>query len=297
MISPKVVATWLIFSFLLGCGTGNEPTFELITTVSPAGSGTILPSKTTFNKGETAVLEAVPNLGWDFVRWEGDITSLVNPANLGMTRDYNIIGVFQRADIYETGPLTDIDGNVYKTFQIGSQNWMAANLKTTRYRDGSVIPNVTNATTWAGLETGAWVNYNNDAANDAIYGKLYNWLAVATSAGLCPTGWHVPTDSEWTVLSNFLAGDVGFKMKSTSGWADNGNGSNESGFNGLPGGYRSWSRGRFDDVGRSGVFWSSSELIPGSVYVWYRYLNYGFALNSEHSAGKRTGFSVRCLRD
>jgi len=297
MINPKVVATWLILSFLLGCGTGNEPTFKLTTTVSPAGSGTILPSKTTFNKGETAVLEAVPTLGWDFVRWEGDLTSLVNPVNLGMTRDYNIIGVFRRSDFYETEPITDIDGNVYKTFQIGSQNWMAANLKTTRYRNGTTIPNVSTATTWAGLTTGAWVNYDNNAANDATYGKLYNWYAVVTSAGLCPTGWYVPTDSDWTVLSNFLATDVGFKMKSTSGWENNGNGSNSSGFSALPGGYRSpFGDGPFFGVGRSGFFWSSSKDVSSTFSAWNRDLHDFSRALARRPSSETFGFSVRCLR-
>lgn len=190
--------------------------------------------------------------------------------------------------------VTDIDGNVYPTVQIGTQVWMAANLKTTRYRDGSTIPNVTNATTWSGLTTGAWANYNNDSANDAIYGKLYNWYAVADARNVCPTGWHVPSDAEWTVLSNFLGTDVGFKMKSTSGWSSNGNGSNASGFNGLPGGYRGYD-GTFYGVGRSGSFWSSTQASPGGA--WYRSLSSANRDLARSNYNKKRGFSVRCLRD
>jgi uncharacterized protein (TIGR02145 family) len=190
--------------------------------------------------------------------------------------------------------VTDIDGNVYPTVQIGTQVWMAANLRTTRYRTGATITNVTNATTWSGLTTGAWAHYDNAAANETLYGKLYNWYAVTDSRNICPTGWHVPSDAEWTVLSTFLATDVGFKMKATSGWGGTGNGSNASGFNGLPGGTR-FTDGTFNDVGRYGFFWSSSE--GNSVVAWFRYL---YRANRDLVRGnldKRDGFSVRCVRD
>jgi uncharacterized protein (TIGR02145 family) len=193
-----------------------------------------------------------------------------------------------------TGSVTDIDGNVYPTVQIGTQVWMAANLKTTRYRNGTTIPNVTNGTTWSGLTTGAWASYDNTTANNTTYGKLYNWYAVADSRNVCPAGWHVPTDAEWTVLSNFLATDVGFKMKSTSGWANNGNGSNASGFNGLPGGLRDFD-GSFGSVGWYGFFWSSSE--SGSDVAWTLVLSDGSRALGRSGANKRYGFSVRCLRD
>jgi uncharacterized protein (TIGR02145 family) len=193
-----------------------------------------------------------------------------------------------------TPNVTDIDGNVYPTVQIGTQVWMAANLRTTRYRNGTSIPNVTNETTWSGLTTGAWSNYDNNTANDAIYGKLYNWYAAVNTAGLCPTGWHVPTDAEWTTLSNFLATDVGFKMKSTSGWADNGNGSNASGFNGLPGGGR-YSVGVFYNLGNYAGFMSSSESNSG--IVWTRLLLKDFRDLNRVGNEKKAGFSVRCVRD
>jgi uncharacterized protein (TIGR02145 family) len=194
-----------------------------------------------------------------------------------------------------TAPVTDIDGNVYQTVQIGTQVWMAANLKTTRYRDGTSIPNVTNGTTWSGLTTDAWASYDNTTANNTTYGKLYNWYAVADSRKLCPTGWHVPSDAEWTLISDYLGIDPGHKMKSISGWNNNGNGSNTSGFNGLPGGARS-SGGAFGEIGTNGYFWSSSEG------------NFGLAtsrnLGSENPnlgrnnlGSKSDGFSVRCIRD
>ena len=188
----------------------------------------------------------------------------------------------------------DIDGNVYKTVEIGTQVWMASNLKTTRYRDGSTIPNVTGGTTWGELTTGAWVNNNNDPSNDSSFGKLYNWYAIADSSNLCPTGWHVPTSEEWSVLSNALGRDeAGHMMKSTTGWGANGNGSNASGFNGLPGGGR-FDNGSFGNVGGFGLFWSISQFNSNTALSRYLY-------DSRDLGGagytKRHGFSVRCLRD
>ncbi len=102
--------------------------------------------------------------------------------------------------------VTDIDGNVYRTVKIGTQVWMAENLKTTKYRNGDPIANVTNGASWKALTTGAYCWYNNDAENKVTYGGLYNWFVVADSRKIAPTGWHVPTDAEWTVLTDFLGG-------------------------------------------------------------------------------------------
>jgi uncharacterized protein (TIGR02145 family) len=190
--------------------------------------------------------------------------------------------------------IQDIDGNRYKTVRIGDQVWMAENLRTTRYQDGSLIPNVTDGGQWSQLSTGAWAFYNNDPALGEIYGKLYNWYAAADERNACPVGWHVPSDEEWTVLSEFLGEDAGFKMKSISGWDNNGNGSNASGFTGLPGGSR-YLDGTFYDVGRFGIFWSSSEY--NSANAWRRFLDVpNRALYREYLIFKGNGFSIRCVR-
>ena len=138
--------------------------------------------------------------------------------------------------------VTDIDGNTYNTVQIGTQVWMSENLKTSRYRNGGSIPYVVGNSDWQALTTGAWSNYNHDAANDPIYGKLYNWYTTLGDT-LCPAGWGVPTDDEWTTLTTYLGGEsvAGGKMKSvgTTYWNDPNTGAtNESGFSVLPGGYR-----------------------------------------------------------
>jgi len=196
------------------------------------------------------------------------------------------------------GTVTDIDGNVYPTVLIENQFWMAENLKTTRFADGSVIPNVTDGNVWEQLTTPAWCNYNNSSANDIIYGKLYNWFTVSDPRNVCPAGWHAPTDAEWTTLTNFLGGQTvaGGKMKSTTGWpSPNTGATNESNFSGLPGGYRGVNLGTFGNVGTNGYWWSSSENAPTTA--WLRYLYYGYGNADRGTFTKQAGLSVRCLRD
>ncbi|HRH69013.1 MAG TPA: FISUMP domain-containing protein [Flavobacteriales bacterium] len=210
----------------------------------------------------------------------------------------------------ESPTVTDIDGNVYRTVQIGGQCWMAENLRTATYRDGSDIPNVTGNTAWAQLNSGAWCNYNNSPANDAIYGKLYNWYA-ASNPNICPQGWHVPTDAEWQQLESALgmpagelgqtglrggAQNVGGKMKTTTLWnAPNTGATNESGFSGLPGGIRFFSDGAFSSLGYSGYWWSASE--SGAETAWFRNLTYDLVGIYRNNNLKWNGFCLRCVRD
>jgi uncharacterized protein (TIGR02145 family) len=179
---------------------------------------------------------------------------------------------------------------------------MAENLKTAKYNDGTTIPNVTDDAQWANLTTGAWSYYNNDAANNAKYGKLYNWYAVSPTTNgnknVCPSGWHVPTDAEWTILTEYLGGGVaGGKMKEigTTSWiSPNTDATNTSLFTGLPGGSR-FSFGFYFNVGLHGYWWSSTENSANNA--WYRGL---FSLGGDayrDNDGKSAGFSVRCLRD
>jgi len=194
--------------------------------------------------------------------------------------------------------VTDIDGNQYPVVEIGNQCWTKENLKTAKYADGSVIPNVTSDAQWPGLTTGAWCNYENSAGNDALYGKLYNWYTVADPRNVCPAGWHVPTDAEWTILTDFLGGELvaGGKMKTTTGWqAPNSGVTNESGFSGLPGGFRYDYDGTFGSVGTTGYWWCSSEYGPDDA--WRRHLYYLYGLAYRNYGNKRFGLSVRCLRD
>ena len=198
-----------------------------------------------------------------------------------------------------TTSITDVDGNSYATVQIGTQCWTQSNLTVSKYRNGDIIPNITDDTQWSQTNTGstgAWCNYNNDANIGTTFGKLYNWYAVNDSRGLCPTGWHVPSDAEWTTLENHLGGSsvAGGAMKSQTGWFNNGNATNSSGFNGLPGGVRG-NFGGFGDVGFNGYWWSSS--VAGSVNAWYRQLFFFNASVLRSYDFHGNGFSVRCARD
>jgi uncharacterized protein (TIGR02145 family) len=201
------------------------------------------------------------------------------------------------------GTMTDQQGNVYKTIVIGTQEWMAENLKTTIYRNGDAIANVTDNSQWYNSTTGKWCYYNNNSQYDCPYGKLYNWYAVADPRNVCPTGWHVPTDAEWTTLTSFLGGELvaGGKMKSTylQYWSSpNQDATNESGFSGLPGGGRG-SDGNFYSVGSVGGWWSSTVSSSATASAWLRYLGYndGAASRSNGTFNMFAGFSVRCLRD
>jgi uncharacterized protein (TIGR02145 family) len=196
------------------------------------------------------------------------------------------------------GQFTDIDGNIYDTVAIGTQVWMKQNLKVSKYRNGDSIPTNLSNSTWQATTSGAYAIYNNTATNDSIYGKLYNWYAVADSRGLCPTGWHVPGDAEWTTLENFLGGSsvAGGKMKAVSSlWtAPNTGATNSSGFTGLPGGNRD-GNGTFFFIGFFGYWWSSTQA--SSPDAWYRVLSYVNANSYRDLITKTYGFSVRCVRD
>ena len=198
------------------------------------------------------------------------------------------------------GTMTDIDGNVYKTITIGTQTWMAENLKTMKYRNGDPISNVTDATAWKSLSMGAYCWYNNDVANKATYGGLYNWYAVADIRNIAPLGWHVATDVEWTTLSDFLGGETvaGGKLKEsgTTHWTSPNTGAtNSSGFTALSGGYRHYLDGSFIGVGNNGYWWSSTA--NGATVAWHRGLNDADASVHRYDNGKQIGFSVRCVKD
>jgi len=158
------------------------------------------------------------------------------------------------------------------------------------------IPNVIDSSQWANLTTAAWCYYQNNPANGATYGKLYNWYAVNTGS-LCPSGWHIPTDAEWQTLVDALGGDAvaGGAMKATTLWSSPNTGAtNSSGFTALPGGYRLYSGG-FGSVGDYGDFWSSTENSTDNA--WGRYLNYYGSDVYRNYGNKGNGFSCRCLRD
>jgi uncharacterized protein (TIGR02145 family) len=222
--------------------------------------------------------------------------------------------------------VTDIDGNIYHTITIGlkkgmvgnlkttysEQTWMVENLKTTRYRNGDSIPNVSDNNKWYLLytsKTGAQCSYNNDPAQCNKYGKLYNFYAVADSRNIAPAGWHVATDADWTTLINYAIANPGTSgseakaLASKTDWTTStdagvvGNDltkNNSIGFSALPGGFRH-SYGEFAGVGENGGFWSSTE--GGQLNSWYRFMLYNYSNINRFAREKEYGFSVRCVKD
>ncbi|MBL4586299.1 MAG: PKD domain-containing protein [Flavobacteriales bacterium] len=194
--------------------------------------------------------------------------------------------------------VTDIDGNTYPVVTIGGQCWMAENLRTTRYRNGVVIPLVTDSIEWITQITAAYCWYDNDNTNEATYGKLYNWFAVVDTSRICPNGWHVPSDFEMTVLTTFLGGtDIAggqLKETGTSNWeSPNAGATNSTGFSALPGGYR-FSDGAFYYKGFNGLYWSSTK--DGSL-SWFRTLNNETPESYRAALFRRSGYSCRCVKD
>jgi uncharacterized protein (TIGR02145 family) len=196
-------------------------------------------------------------------------------------------------------PVTDIEGNEYKTIRIGSQTWFLKNLKTATYNNGTPIPLVTDSTAWAGLSTPGYCWYDNDISSfKPTYGALYNGYTVNTGR-LCPKDWHVPGDAEWTILTNYLGGEGSaggkLKEKGTSFWVGPNTGAtNESGFTALPGGLR-YHDGSFHDFGFSGYWWTSTGLSQERSF--FRYLDYEYSNIFRFDNLNRIGFSVRCVRD
>jgi uncharacterized protein (TIGR02145 family) len=205
-------------------------------------------------------------------------------------------------DSETNGTVTDIDGNVYKTVRIGNQTWMAENLKTTKYKDGTAIPYVTDNTEWSNLTTGGYSWYSNNAESyKTSYGALYNWYAVTDSRNLCPSGWHVPSDSEWTTLNTYLGGSAvaGGKLKEagTNHWlSPNTGANNSSGWTGFPGGVRR-DDGLFVNIHFLGLWWTTSKASDPGVAI-SAYLNSDISnLYLIDYSTMNLGSSVRCVRN
>jgi len=195
-----------------------------------------------------------------------------------------------------TSTVSDLDGNSYNTVLIGTQCWTKENLKVTKYNDGTLIPDSTSST-WGTAAIGARTGYVASGVSNYVgtFGYLYNWYAATDSRKICPTGWHVPTDTEWTTLTNYLGGLTvasTVMKKNDALWMTN-TGTNASGFSGLPGGYRAPTF--FSDIYDIAYYWSATEV--SSTQVWVRYLASTTANVTRFSSTKKDGFSVRCLRD
>jgi len=208
------------------------------------------------------------------------------------------------AMVHILGTLIDFDGNEYETVKIGEQVWMVENLKVTHYRNGDTIPHIVVDGDWDGLSSSAYCYYSNNVSNLETWGALYNWFAVDDSRSISPDGWHVPTDAEWETLyryvnNNGYPGIEGQVLKSIDGWNSSGNGTDNFGFTGLPGGLRrSNDGGGYNWLGNRGYFWSATEYTSGPAGVgWYWLLRYDESDISRLYGSKRYGFSIRCIKD
>ncbi|MFZ4521465.1 MAG: fibrobacter succinogenes major paralogous domain-containing protein [Bacteroidales bacterium] len=196
--------------------------------------------------------------------------------------------------------ITDIDGNVYHTISIGSQVWMVENLRVTKYNDGTAIPQVTDSAAWGNLKTPGYCWYNNnESIYKNIYGALYNGYVLNTDKKIAPSGWHIPSDTEWMILTTYLGGEnvAGNKLKETGSqhWSImNTNATNESGFTAFPGGYRSSSFAKFVGMGTVGNWWSSTPYGYGFIY---RFMDDDEGKVGSNNTNKEFGYSIRCIRD
>lgn len=202
----------------------------------------------------------------------------------------------------QTGTVTDIDGNIYNTIQIGTQTWMTENLKVTHYRDGTPIPLVPDSISWMYINDGYYAYYNNDTNNIAKYGLIYNWYAAFNSHNIAPTGWHIPSDAEWDILINYVGGEMiaggKLKEKDTTHWeTPNTGATDENGFRALPGGYYSY-QAKFLNIRTRGDWWTvpidSSMVSPKTFMLEYdqAYICWAF-----WGLDRQTGVSIRCVKD
>ncbi|HWR99963.1 MAG TPA: fibrobacter succinogenes major paralogous domain-containing protein [Prolixibacteraceae bacterium] len=199
--------------------------------------------------------------------------------------------------IYET--VSDQEGNKYRTIQIGTQVWMAENLRTARFRDGSSIPVIQSGTMWESATKGAYCRYENNDTVAAAYGHLYNWYAVTDSRGLAPAGWHIPGEADWETLAGFLGGTgtaaMKLKEKGTRHWSSASPGAtNESGFTALPGGARG-EVGQYCFLGTAGFWWSSGFTNDRTADL--RCVTNHSSRLFKYTYNKEYGFSVRCVKD
>ena len=205
----------------------------------------------------------------------------------------------------DSGTVTDAEGHVYKTIRIGDRLWMAENLRATKYSNGDPIPNVTDNAAWAALDTPAYCWYqNNSEVYGTVYGALYNWYAVDSlsngNRSICPVGWHIPAEAEWTALTSALGElDVaGGQMKEagTTHWSPPNTGAtNSSGFTALPGGFRGYTNGAFNQVRNFGHWWSRTSA--DAALAWGEGLFYLEAAADHSTSNKKLGFSIRCVKD
>lgn len=303
----KKTIVLVLFCFVLGIQVVSAD-IPIDVTISANGSNIDLLWANSPNSDKFYIYRSAnPNSG--FVKIDSSFTTSYTDIGGGNGLKY----FYYVTAIQVPNTVTDIDDNVYQTLVFGNQEWMIENLKVTRYNNGDLIPNVTDNLTWGGSFTGAYCVYDNDPINAETYGNLYNCYAVDDARGLAPVGWHIPTDEEIKLLEIYLG--MSESEANNDGWRGTNEGSKmagrddlwldgildsnpefgSSGFNLLPGGFRVYNNGVFRNMGHSAYFWSSTEITSG--YGWYRYFYFDHTGVYRSNRIKRTGYSVRCVKD
>lgn len=314
----KITIILFTITFVLGCSTSSDSNGNSNTTVVPlapsnltgqAVSGTQINLSWTDNStNETEfVIERKTGSG-AFTVIGTTTTNVVSFNDTGLNQDTNYTYRLYSKNsagnslnysneitvLTLSASITDIDGNTYPVVYIGNQIWTKSNLNVSRYRNGDVIPQVTDPTQWNSLTSGAWCYYNNDPANGLIYGKLYNWYAVNDPRGLAPVGYHIPSTNEWDILKASVGGDGGkLKEIGTTYWlAPNAGATNSSGFTGLPGGRL----GAY--INEIGKWWSTTQSPNNPNFIQTPQLNFNdTGFNTNTVAFRFFGCSVRCVKD
>ncbi|TVQ87846.1 MAG: hypothetical protein EA393_09975 [Bacteroidetes bacterium] len=308
----------------------DSTSLRLNLNISPSCTGNVTGAGK-YEVGEEVSITAVANGGWAFLNWTGDTEHVddINAANTIVTMpndDVTLTANFQvnvgPGIIYGDG-VTDIDGNEYTSVIIGEQEWMAENLRVSKYNNGDSIPTGLNNSEWINTTEGAFSIYNNDETLLEAYGKLYNWYAVDDERGLCPVGWYVPSEDEWAELLNYaqaqgfpnnnITNGVGNALKScrqiASPLGDDCEtsehpkwlshithyGFDEFGFSALPGGYRGSNIG--SDLSKRGIWWSSTEISSESALSRRVTILHNYSYVVPSNASKLFGFSLRCVKD
>ncbi len=302
---------------IIGDVTKNQEASDVTATISySGGNGKVYTTNTATSTGVTG-LTATSQAGM-LATGNGKLTYIITgtPATTG-TASFAIsfggqsctINLTVKEGVQTEGvpgaSIKDIDGNTYKTVTIGTQTWMAENLKVSKYNDGTAIPNVTDKTQWQNTTSGAWdyfyYDYYVDPTNPERFGKLYNGYVITSNKNVCPSGWHIPTDAEWTILSDYLGGKnvAGGKLKETGSvnWLFNTDATNSALFNARPGGMRD-NEGACHFIHESGYWWSSSVDPQEANDLLYININSSDAyLIKNSSYPKSIGLSIRCLKN
>jgi uncharacterized protein (TIGR02145 family) len=279
-----------VFSRGVCWGTTSNPTIENNRTTDGTGTGQFASSVTGLSLGTSYYLRAYAT------------NSVVTVYGSEISFTTKTAGVMFNPSL-TYGTVIDVEGKSYKTVPIGIQVWMAENLKTAKFNDGTAIPLIIDDANWTNLLSPVYCWFdNNDTLYQNIYGAYYNWFAVSTGK-LCPVGWHIPTDSEWQLLVDYLGGSniAGSKIKEagSNNWiGSNNDATNSSGFTALPGGLRGSYDGTFETQGIMGGWWSSTELETSPLSAaWCRWIHADTTVIARSDIFKKDGFNVRCIKN